>query len=85
MFVKLLTKHHLELLRLKGAAEARQSLHLSKCYIVGSLMHWLILFTAFRNIDKLLFVYVSLLCVGIHYLHMRNIITLDSIPPDKID
>ena len=26
---------------LKEAAEARLSLHLSKCYIVGNLMHWL--------------------------------------------
>ena len=35
MIVKLLTEHHLELLSLK---EARQSLHLSKCQIVGNLM-----------------------------------------------
>ena len=31
MIVKLLTEHHLEFLSLKEAAEARPSLHLSKC------------------------------------------------------
>ena len=41
MIVKLLTEHHLEFLSLKGAAEARRSLHMSKCHIVGNLMHWL--------------------------------------------
>ena len=40
---KLLTEHHLEFLSLKVAAKARLSLHLSKCHIVGNLMHWLIL------------------------------------------
>ena len=40
MIVKLLTEHHLE----KEAAQARQSLHLSKCQIVGNLMSRLILF-----------------------------------------
>ena len=35
MFVKLLTEHHLEFLSLK-VAEARLSLHLSKCHIVGN-------------------------------------------------
>ena len=39
MIVKLLTEHHLEFLSLKGAAEARLSLHMSKCHIVGNLMH----------------------------------------------
>ena len=38
MSVKLLTDHHLEYLSLKGAAQARQSLHLSKCHIVGNIM-----------------------------------------------
>ena len=38
MIVKLLTEHHLEFLSLKEAAEARPSLHLSKCQIVGNLM-----------------------------------------------
>ena len=39
MIVKLLTEQHLEFLSLKGgAAEARQSLNLSKCQIVGNLM-----------------------------------------------
>ena len=43
MIVKLLTEHHLEFLSLK-TAEARPSLHMSKCLIVGNLMHWLILY-----------------------------------------
>ena len=38
MIVKLLTEHHLELLSLKEAAEARLSLHLSKCHFVGNHM-----------------------------------------------
>ena len=38
MNVKLLTEHHLESLSLKGPAQARLSLHLSKCHIVGNLM-----------------------------------------------
>ena len=42
MIVKLLTEHHLEFISLKEAAEARPSLHLSKCHIVGNLMHWFI-------------------------------------------
>ena len=41
MIVKLFTEHHLEFLSLKEAAEARPSLHMSKCHIVGNLMHWL--------------------------------------------
>ena len=32
MIVKLLTEHHLELLSLKKAAEARPSLHMSNCW-----------------------------------------------------
>ena len=42
MIVKLLTEHHLEFLSLKKAAEARPSLRLSKCQIVGNLMPGLI-------------------------------------------
>ena len=38
MIVKLLTEHHLEFLSLKEAAEARPSLHMSKCLIVGNFM-----------------------------------------------
>ena len=34
--LKLLTEHYLEFLRLTGAAQARLSLHLSKCHIVGN-------------------------------------------------
>ena len=41
MIVELLTEQHLEFLSLKEAAEARPSLHLSKCQIVGNLMPWL--------------------------------------------
>ena len=36
MIVKLLTKQHLECLSLKGAAQARLSLHLSRYHIVGN-------------------------------------------------
>ena len=36
MTVKLLTEHHLETLSLKMTAQARLSLHLSKCHIVGN-------------------------------------------------
>ena len=38
MIAKLLTEHRLEFLSLKEAAEARPSLHLSKCQIVDNLM-----------------------------------------------
>ena len=38
MNVNLLTEHHLEFLSFKEAAEARPSLHLSKCYIAGNHM-----------------------------------------------
>ena len=43
MIVKLLTEHHLEFLSLKKATEARPSLHLSKCQIVGNLVPRLII------------------------------------------
>ena len=42
MIVKLLTEHHLEFQSLKGSAEARPSLHLSKYQIVGNHMPRLI-------------------------------------------
>ena len=44
MSVKLLTEHHLEFLSLKGAAQSRLSLHLSKGHIffVGNHMSRLI-------------------------------------------
>ena len=41
MIVKLLNEHHLEFLSLNEMAEARPSLHMSKCHIVGNLMRWL--------------------------------------------
>ena len=43
MTVKLLTDPHLRFLSLKEAAQARMSLHLSKCQIVGNLMLRLII------------------------------------------
>ena len=46
MTVKLLTEHYLEFLSLKGDAQARLSLHLLKCHIVGNHMSWLIIRTA---------------------------------------
>ena len=42
MIVKLLTEHHLEFLSLKGGCRGCPCLHLSKCQIVGNLIHWLI-------------------------------------------
>ena len=42
MIVKLLTERHLEFLSLKGAAEPRLCLHMSKCHIVGNHMTRLI-------------------------------------------
>ena len=42
MSIKLLTEHYLKFLRLKEATQARQSLHLSKCNIVGNHMSQLI-------------------------------------------
>ena len=42
---KLMTEHLLEFLSLKGAAQARLSLHLSKCHIVGNHMSWLNMLT----------------------------------------
>ena len=42
MSVQLLTEHHLEFISLKKkATQARLSLHLSKCHIVGNHMSWL--------------------------------------------
>ena len=42
MIVKLLTEHLLEFLSLKEAVQARLSLHMSKCHIVGNLVPRLI-------------------------------------------
>ena len=36
MIVKLMTEHHLQFLSLKGGAQARLSLHMSKCNIIGN-------------------------------------------------
>ena len=44
MTVQLLTQHYLEFLCLQESAQARLSLHLSKCHIVGNHMSQLILF-----------------------------------------
>ena len=43
MTVKQLTEQHLVFLSLKEAAQARLSLHLSKCHIVGNHMSRLII------------------------------------------
>ena len=51
MNVKLLTEHRLEILSLKEVAQARLSLHLSKCHIVGNHMSRLILvFVSFEHV-----------------------------------
>ena len=59
MIVKLLAEHHLEFLSLKGGAEARPSIHMSKGHIVGNLMHWLIL--CYKRQYSLLFSQYSLI------------------------
>ena len=51
MIVKLLTEHHLEFLSLKGGCEARPSLHLSKCQIVGNLVPRLNLIQMFYRLN----------------------------------
>ena len=38
MNIKLLTEHHMDFLGLKEAEQARRSLHMSKCHIVGNHM-----------------------------------------------
>ena len=54
MIVQLLTEHHLEFLSLKKkAAEARPSLHLSKCHIVGNHIRRLILLYMYVNLKAL--------------------------------
>ena len=43
MIVKLLTEHYLEFLSLKGGCRgSSESTVMSKCHIVGNLMHWLL-------------------------------------------
>ena len=54
MIVKLLTEHHLEFQSLKGDAQARLSLHLSKCHIVGNHKPWLIWFHNFLSCSLML-------------------------------
>ena len=49
MIVNLLTEQHLEFLSLNETAEACPSLHLSKCHIVGNLMHWLKFYQLYFN------------------------------------
>ena len=44
MTIKLLTEYHLEFVSLTEAAQARLSLHLSKCHIVGNRVSRLICF-----------------------------------------
>ena len=70
---KLLTEHHLEFLSLKGAVQARLSLWMSKCHIVGNLTSWLIYMGVKKNrlienpqhmiwlrMSKLIFIYTLL-------------------------
>ena len=52
MSVKLLTEHHLEFLSLKGGCQARLSLHLSKCQIVGNHMLQLIFVQVAHEPDR---------------------------------
>ena len=63
MIIKLLTEHHLEFLRRKKeAAEARPSLHLSKCQIVGNIMSRLI--------------FLSFLKARVKYQHSQNKVSI---------
>ena len=55
MNVKLLTKHHLEFLSLKGGCKAGLTLQLSKCHIIGNHMSRLI-FSQFFKTFKILFI-----------------------------
>ena len=52
MTVKLLTEQHLESLSLNETTQARLSLHLSKCHIVGNLMSQLISFANSLDSDQ---------------------------------
>ena len=68
MIVKQLTEHHFEFPSLKGgcrdSSETHLSLHMSKCHIVGNLMHWL-------NYYKLITSEVILMSYGsVHPLHL---------------
>ena len=63
MIVKLLTEHHLEFLSLKEAAEARQSLHMSKYHIVGNHMHWHIKFLFLHNWPYIHVYYFQVFCI----------------------
>ena len=51
MTLKLLTEHHLDFLSLKGGggAQARLSMHLPKCHLVGNRMSWLKSLTVLLN------------------------------------
>ena len=58
----LLTEHHLEFLSLKGAAEARPSLHMSKYHFVGNHMHWLIFMLGLKvrfGYTKFMLIYIK--------------------------
>ena len=52
MIVKLLTEHRLEFLSLKEAAQARLSIHLSKCYIENH-MRWLKLIFRLTHLSRM--------------------------------
>ena len=53
MSVKLLTEHHSKFLSLKEAGQARLSLHLSKCHVVGNHIIFL-MFLCFRHSEELI-------------------------------
>ena len=69
MSVKLLAEKHLEFLSLKGAAQARLSLHLSKCHIVGNHMSLLIpkFMIRDRSLDYPLILYLQVFSTGTLY------------------
>ena len=61
MIVKLLTEPHLEFLILKGGCRgSSESIHISKCHIVGNLMPRLISCLAPNVLMSTIFIYVDL-------------------------
>ena len=73
MSVKLLTEQCLELLSLKGAAQACLRLHLSKCYIIGNYQSRLILTELFQhdliNVSYLTACYLYQVMMTLHFLN----------------
>ena len=69
MIVKLLTEHHLKFLSLKQAAEARPSLHMSKCHIVGNHMSRLIS-DIFEDIGRVVVEVYIVVCIFLILLYL---------------